>query len=235
MTTRLVTVARLDCRLAAHRWSFDEARAAEVDRHFAQAQRRNPALYDGPVLLGSRVAVNADSVIEIDAFETRFSRFLALRDFGHDEPVYNFFSMAAVRSCDGAFLLGEMGPDHSSAGKIYFPAGTPDPSDIRDGAVDLEASLIRELAEEAGVSAGEGRLRPGWTVVFDGRRVACLKVIDWPQPAAALLARVRAFIAAETAPELSNAHMIAGPSALDDPRLPPFMVDFLAHAFAGAQ
>lgn len=211
------------------------ARAVEVDRHFAKARECNPALFDGPVLLASRVAVRPGGVLEIDAFETRFSRFLALRDFGHDETVYNFFSMAAVRSSDGAFLLGEMGPGHSSAGRIYFPAGTPDPSDIVGDGVDLEASLVRELEEEAGVRAGEGQLRPGWTVVFDGRRVACLKVIDWPQPAAALLARVRAFIAAEAEPELVDAHMIADRAALDDPRLPPFMVDFLARALSGAQ
>ena len=38
-------------------------------------------------------------------------------------PIDNCFSMAALRSDDGAFLLGEMAHHTYSAGQIYFPAG----------------------------------------------------------------------------------------------------------------
>jgi hypothetical protein len=45
--------------------------------------------------------------------------------------------MAALRGADGAFLLGEMAPHTTNGGQIYFLAGTPDPSDVFDGKVDL--------------------------------------------------------------------------------------------------
>lgn len=236
MTTRVFDVDRLDCRFVEHRWRFEETHAREIDRHWAERRRANPELYDGPVLL-ARCAEEildayGDRVLRMELFETRFSRFLGWRDLGWpDETVYNCFAMPAVRACDGAYLLGEMGPSHSCAGQLYFPGGTPDPSDIvENGGVDLVGSLVRELAEETGLVARDGRAAPGWTAIFDGQRIACIKRIDWDAPADALLARVRAFLAAERAPELVDAHMVSKLEALADPRMPAFMVNYLARA-----
>ena len=231
---RIVEVDRLDCRLVAHRWDFAEAHAEEIDRRWAERLRDNPALYDGPVLLACRAEIEEEAgerVLRLDAFETRFSRFLVWRLLGWpDESVFNCFAMPAVRASDGAFLVGEMGEGHSAAGLRYFPGGTPDPSDVlAGGAVDLMGSLVRELAEETGLPAAEGTAAPGWTVIFDRQRVACIKRFDWPEPAAALAERVRAFLAPEAKPELADVHMLA-PGRHDDPRLPAFMVDFLARA-----
>lgn len=240
MTTRVMAVDRLDCRLVAYRWRFGETRADEIDRHWAESRRANPSLYDGRVLLACRVEERADAsgarALSMDLFETRFSRFLAWRDLGFpDETIYNCFSMAAVRALNGGFLVGEMNRRHSSAGALYFPAGTPDPADIvDDGRVDLEGSLARELAEEAGLDARRGARAPGWTVVFDRQRIACMKVIDWPEPEAALLAQVKAFLAREENPELADAHLIGRRASLTDPRLPAFMTAFLGQALPGA-
>lgn len=231
----LALVDDLDCRMTRFDWSFDRDRQEEIDRHFALCRRAKPALYDGRVLLARRAEIVARGdarTLEIDAFETGFSRFLAWRDFGFaDKAVTNFFSMPAVRSSDGAYLLGEMGPGHSSAGAIYFPGGTPDPSDVTQGGrIDLFGSLTRELAEETGLDARDGVCATGWTAVFDRQYVACIKRVDWPESAAALAARARAFIAADAAPELSDIHMISNIAQVADPRLPAFMTAYLRWA-----
>jgi 8-oxo-dGTP pyrophosphatase MutT (NUDIX family) len=235
MEHEIVEVDRVECRLVAHRWLYAEEDSARIDAHWAKRKAGSPAMYDGPVLLACRAELipgeGGARVLRLDAFETRFSRFLAWREFGWpDKSVFNCFAAPAVRSSDGAWLVGEMGPDQSTAGRRYFPAGTPDPSDIIDGArVDLLGNLRRELLEETGLSATEGSEADGWTLIFDHQRIACIKRIDWPAPAAALQARVRGFLAAETAPELSDVHMLAsGPH--DDPRLPGFVRAFLARA-----
>jgi 8-oxo-dGTP pyrophosphatase MutT (NUDIX family) len=235
-----VDVDRLDCRFVDHRWDFAEERSAVIERHWEERRRANPALYDGHVLLACRVArvIGEDGarILRMSLFKTRFSRFLVWRDLGWpDKSIYNCFSMPAVRARDGAYLLGEMGPSHSYAGQLYFPCGTPDPSDIvADGCVDLDGSLARELAEETGLEAAAARVAANWTVVFDRQNIACIKRLDFDAPSQALAAKVRGFLAAERAPELADAHMISSPEALSDARLPPFMVAYLMRALGGA-
>ena len=78
--------------------------------------------------------------------EADFASFVAWRDWGFpDTSVRNCFPMAALRSSDGAFLLGVMGAHTANAGHIYFAAGTPDPNDIVGDTVDLEGGVMREL------------------------------------------------------------------------------------------
>ncbi|HEY8124686.1 MAG TPA: NUDIX hydrolase [Methylocystis sp.] len=236
MTIEIAEIDRLECRCVDHRWGFVEERAADIERHWEERRGANPALYDGSVLLACRVerAIGEDGarILRMAFFKTPFSSFLAWREFGWpDNAVYNCFSMPAARARDGAYLLGEMGPSHSFAGQLYFPCGTPDPSDVvSDGRVDLTGSLARELAEETGLAASQAQASAGWTAVFDRQHVACIKRLDFDAPSHALLARVKAFIATESAPELADAHMVSSLTALADPRLPAFMVAYLSRA-----
>ncbi|HYA80083.1 MAG TPA: NUDIX hydrolase, partial [Methylocystis sp.] len=204
---RIETVDALDCRLVEADWAFARDEDGRIADHWRRRVEVNPTLYDGVVLLANRVERQAREgggvMLEIDFFETRFSRFLAWRDFGSpDRSVYNVFAMPALRSSDGAFLLGEMGPSHSAAGARFFPGGTPDLDDVEEGRVDLQGSLVRELAEETGLCLEGARVEPAWRVVFEGQRVACHKIIDWPAPAAEIAERVARYIAGAAKPEL---------------------------------
>ncbi len=227
---RILRTKRVDSVVAPHCWDYEAAHGRKIDAYWRRKAQTNPRLYDGPVLLGNHVEIGAEEA-SLRFFETRFSRFLYMRDFGFPDPcVYNCFSMPALRSADGAFLLGVMGGGHSSEGRVYFPAGTPDPFDVTGEAVDLVGSLMRELAEETGIDAAQGALAPDWTIVVEGPRVACMKLIDHPEPADVILGRVRDYIAREPEPELSGALMVSRRDQLDDPRLPLFMRAFLEAA-----
>jgi len=229
---RIETLAAVRSRLVDFDWEFSRDQAGAVSAHWRRRRAANPLLYDGDVLLASRIERAGDE-LRVDWFKTTFSRFLAWREFGFpDLAVRNVFAMPALRSADGAFLLGEMGPGHSQVGELYFPGGTPDLEDLRDGEVDLGGSLLRELLEETGIAVAPDALEPQWRVVFDRAFVACMKIIDWPLRASEIVDAVERHIDGEERPELSRAIMVRTPDELADPRIPGFVRAFLAHALA---
>jgi hypothetical protein len=235
--SRILEVAELDFRLGTSPWTFARERASDIEAHWSQRKAAQPSLFNGRVLLlgshGFTTRTDGGVVLTGEYFETDFAAFLAWRDFGFpDEGVCNCFSMAALRAADGAFLLGEMGAHTATAGAIYFAAGTPDRQDVFGERVDLTASVKRELREETGLSAEDTRYENAWVVVHAPPRIACMKIMSLPMLAEAAKARIEAFLASETKPELARMHIARRAGDVDPTRAPAFIQDFLSYAFA---
>lgn len=227
---RLMHVDRLDLRFTPKPWIFAEQKRAEIDAFFAEMQRDNPALWNGRVLLMYRQRVG-NGVFEGDYLETDYASFIAWRRWGEAAGVHDCFAAAAVVSADGAVLLGEMAPHTANAGQIYFPAGTPDPSDVVDGRVDLAWSVERELKEETGIGIAELTAETGWTAVVDGPLIVQVKTLRSAEPGHALRARMLAHLAGERKPELSDIHVVRGAQDYA-PAMPPFVTAWLDAFFA---
>lgn len=234
---RILEVAELDFIFEPARWDFAEREAPSIAAHWAILRAAKPKLFNGRVLLLGRRTLDprADGALKLSGayFGADYADFVAWREFGHPgEPVDNCFSMAGLRGADGAFLLGEMAAHTFNAGKVYFPAGTPDETDIFDGKVDLDASARRELFEETGVEALEATITPGWTVVIAPQRIACMKLMTLPVPAAEAKARIDAFLARDPHAEFSRMHVVRSPRDIDEARTPVFVAQFLRTALA---
>ncbi|MBR0707082.1 NUDIX hydrolase [Bradyrhizobium liaoningense] len=224
-------VTTLDLAVRPIVWPFAEERRAEIAAHFAEKQRERPKIWNGRVLLG-RDAVFSDGHLAATYFETDFASFLAWRDWGFpDKAVFNGFGMGALRASDGAFIMGEMAPHTANAGRVYFPSGTPDLDDVRDGTLDIPGSVVRELGEETGLTAADYRVEPGWHCVVTGPSIAMLQVINLDVPGDVARARIEANLARETEPELSAIHIVRGMSDLT-PAMPRFVTAFVEQQFA---
>lgn len=233
--SEIFEVAELDFAVEDFEWEFARARASDIRSNWARRIAAQPKLFDGRVLLLSRyeVAPLAQGRFRLSGafFETAYSNFLSWRDFDSPETgVANGFAMAAIRSADGAFLVGEMGPSTANAGQIYFAAGTPDLHDIVADRVDLLTSVKREMEEETGLSARDVAPDPGWIVVRAGPMVACMKVFRSPLEAEALRSRIHAFLASEAEPELARMHIARCASDLDGLRATHLVREFLDYA-----
>lgn len=224
----VIAVERLDLRFAPRPWAFADDRRAAIDAHFAALRRDKPALWNGRVLILHDYAL-AGATLSGSYLETDFASFIAWRDWGWpDRSVHNCFGLAALRACDGAFLLGVMAEHTANAGRIYFPGGTPDPDDVFDGTVDLGANVIRELAEETGIGAADVTVEPGWHATIAGQRIGLMKVLHSPLPAESLRDRVRDFLARQAKPELADVRIVRGREDFT-PLMPNFVTAFLVH------
>jgi 8-oxo-dGTP pyrophosphatase MutT (NUDIX family) len=227
----IIPLTRLDLRYEPGAWPFAVERRAEIDAHFVKLRVDKPEMWNGRVLMMRRGDI-ADGVLTGAYLETDFASFIAWRDWGFpDTTMCNCFAMAALRAADGAFLLGQMGPHTATAGQIYFAAGTPDPADIVADKVDLERGVIRELTEETGLTLTDVTPQPGWTATPFGQRTALMKVVQAREDAVVLRERIRAFLARQQTPELSDMHIVNSFDDLD-PRMPPYVRAYLSAVLA---
>ena len=136
-------VATLDLTLAPWTWPFAVENSAAVVENFAAQKARKPALFNGRVLLMREPRVIGDR-LTATYFESDFATYLTWRDFGFPgEGIFSGFGMGALRDADGVYVMGEMSQHTANGGRIYFPSGTPDPSDLAGNRVDIEGSIVR--------------------------------------------------------------------------------------------
>lgn len=230
---RVFPLATVSCRHVQVDWPFAREEAARIAAFWADFHARTPQSFNGRVFLLHESRFSAAGFAG-ECLEADFAAFLAWREFGFPgRALRNFFAMAALRACDGAFLLGEMSAGTANPGKIYFAAGTPDPKDrLGDGTIDLAGSVLRELGEETGLRAEEVTLAPGWICVDLPPRLAFMRQVRVDMPADA--ARALMLDRMKTLPEqeLVDIHIVRGLADIDEARMPPFQVAYLRWAFS---
>jgi 8-oxo-dGTP pyrophosphatase MutT (NUDIX family) len=227
---RIHRVETLDLVVAPFAWPFAQARAAEIAEHFAEKQREKPKLWNGRILLGRAPSFDGTHLTAV-YFETDFADMLAWRDWGFpDREVFNGFGMGALRCSDGAFVLGEMGADTSNAGRVYFPAGTPDRDDVFGDRLDIAGSVARETEEETGLSPADYRAAPHWDCVVSGPAIALMRTLQLDMPGEEARARIEANLAKQDHPELAAVHLVRSKADFKS-TMPLFVTAFLEMQF----
>ena len=125
-----------------------------------------------------------------------------------------------------------MGAHTANAGRSISPPGSPT-STILTGRVDLARNVMREVAEETGLTATDFEAEPGWTTVLAGPRIAQMKLLQ-ARPPPELSERIRAHLAREREPELADVRIVRA-SADFDPMMPAFVTAFLTHLWSREQ
>jgi 8-oxo-dGTP pyrophosphatase MutT (NUDIX family) len=225
-------VTTLDLTLEPFVWPFAHERRAEIDAHFATRQREKPRLWNGRILLGRKSSFG-EGRFSASYFETDFASLLAWRDWGFPggDGVFNGFGMGALRCADGAFVLGEMAAHTANAGRIYFPSGTPDLSDVRGGTVDLAGSVARELEEETGLTPADYLASAHWDCVVSDVSIAMMRTLRIDASGDAVKARIEASLARQSHPELSAIHLVRAMSDLTQ-NMPRFATAFITQELA---
>jgi 8-oxo-dGTP pyrophosphatase MutT (NUDIX family) len=225
-------VSRVEACCRPKDWTWPRQNRAFIEENWARRTAGKPQMFNGRVLLLQDVTFGED-ICRNTYFEVDYADFVAWIDKGYPDPdIANGFAMGALRGSDGAYICGVMGAGTTNAGRIYFPAGTPDLSDLRpDGTVDLATSLTRELAEETGLSEDDYRVDDEWIIVQRWPTIALLRTVTLPVTAEEGAAQIRANIAAQEEPELQDVRIIRGAQDIDQTTMPLFLQSFFGWAF----
>ena len=228
----IAPIARIDARLEDWHWVWSAKHRQDIADHWDQVCAGNPHIYDGTVLLMHQGVVDGD-VYKSRYFKAPYSHFLALRDWGHpDKTVRNGFSCAALQSLDGAYLLGVMGENTSNAGKIYFPAGTPDLNDCAGEHIDIAGSAARELLEETGFGRQQVHFDGRITLVDEALRVAFLCHATLTMTTEAALDCFKQWHERQNHPELAGLYVVRSKADLIPDRMHPYLLDWFETVLA---
>ncbi len=203
--SEVIQIEGYDLPLAEGPWTWADENAAAIKRFWNKAQAEKPSMFNGEVLVMSGHELR-NGILAGNALKTDFASFLYWKDKGlpGEAGVRNVFGCAVVRSGDGHLLFGRMAPDTAGAGRVYPMAGTPDLDDLKDGTLDIEGSIVRELMEEAGLDAGQAARTPGYLLVEDGGMCSLNAVFTFDAPSRELKARMMQHIEMQEQAELDE-------------------------------
>lgn len=230
MTVLVRHLDHLDFTFAPWSWSFAENRRREIDRFFRRECEKNPALWNGRLLLLRNASV-ADGVMSGSFFETDYASLLAALAWDvMGETVKACFPAAAILASDGAFIVGEMAEYTYHAGEVLFPCGAVERADLAGVQLNFFAALRRELMEETGIAADTLEPASGWYAVTVGPRLPLIKIMRANEVADGLKKRICGKLGAQRRPELREILVVRGPSDLSD-RMPLWVTAFLRHVW----
>src|SRR5262245_33833895 len=199
------------CRLvvASREWDYAREHAAGIDAHWLRRQAESPSMFNGAIHLMYESAIEGGT-LQARLLRSDFKSYLYWRERGFPEArVRDAFGSALLRSTEGHVILGRQRDGNVNAGLAYLPGGFIDPRDVtRDGTVDIDGSILRELAEETGLMPGQLQMQPGYIVTFCGPLVSIARELVSPLDAEALRAKTLAHLARDTQSELVDAVIV---------------------------
>ena len=214
-------ISDFDLRLEPGGWPFAVAERDRIADHWRAIAAANPYVWNGGVLICTAAAVSGGKLTARFA-ASDYASFVTWRDWGWpDAAARNCFGVAVVVSSDGALLYGIMDKATLNPGRSFPPSGSLEPRDVlADGIVDIAGSMQRELMEETGLDFAA--TRTGETMaIFDGRRLAVVRIGHSPETYDELAARAARHIAGQSLPELTRVEPIRSLADIG-PRMPPY-------------
>lgn len=203
--TEIVPLQSCDLDVTENPWAWAADNSSAVKRFWNKAIVEKPGLFNGQVLVMGKHKLS-DGCLSGEVHKTDYASFLYCKDKGLPEEagVRNVFGCAVVRSSDGHLLFGRMAPYTATSGKVYPMAGTPDLEDIKDGKLDIEGSMQRELLEEAGLSTVDATRQPGYLLIENAGMSAVCAVFDFDAPSRELKTRMMRHVDLQDEPELDD-------------------------------
>ncbi|OBQ81487.1 hypothetical protein [Mesorhizobium sp. WSM3873] len=199
----ILPVDAVDVRLVASPHPFERDNQTAIAENWRREMEMKPALYDGTVVLLSALSYR-DSRLIGRCHAVKYSTFMLWRKNRELSGAEHAYAHAVLVAGDNALVAIRMGSHTVNAGRVYFAAGSFEPIDFRDGVVDIDFNMIREVGEETGIDlSGAARGQRYYTLSTSSGTVI-FRRYHVPEPAEELARRISAFVATEAEPEIES-------------------------------
>ncbi|CDX29788.1 conserved hypothetical protein [Mesorhizobium plurifarium] len=227
----ILPVDAIDVRLDPGPHPFAVSNAEAIAENWRQEITANPALFDGTVVLLSELAYR-DNRLAGRCHAVKYSTFLLWRKRRENSGAEHAYAHAVLVAGDNALVAIRMGRHTVNAGRVYFAAGSFEPIDFRDGMVDVDFNMIREVGEETGLDLSTAERGHRYHALSTASGTVIFRQYRVTETADELARRVRAFVAAEAEPEIEGPVIIRGAGDLPD-GLMPHMKPLIEWHFGG--
>ncbi|PBC03278.1 hypothetical protein [Mesorhizobium sp. WSM3860] len=199
----ILPVDAVDVRLDASPHPFERDNQRAIAENWRREMEMKPALYDGTVVLLSALSYR-DSRLIGRCHAVKYSTFMLWRKNRELSGAEHAYAHAVLVAGDNALVAIRMGSHTVNAGRVYFAAGSFEPIDFRDGVVDIDFNMIREVGEETGIDLSGAARGQRYHALSTSSGTVIFRRYHVPEPAEELALRIAAFVAAEREPEIEG-------------------------------
>ncbi|PZV35224.1 hypothetical protein [Mesorhizobium kowhaii] len=227
----ILPVDAVDIRLdpGPHPFAVDNAEA--IAENWQREIAAKPALFDGMVVLLSQLAYRDNRLVG-RCHAVNYSTFMLWRKRRENSGAEHAYAHAVLAAGDNALVAIRMGSHTVNAGRVYFAAGSFEPIDFRDGQVDVDFNMIREVREETGLDLSDAPRGKRYHVLSTASGTVMFRRFHETAPAEEIARRISAFVATEAEPEIEGPVIIRHAADLPD-GLAPHMKPLVEWHFAG--
>lgn len=215
----VLPVDLVDVRLQPGLHPYTSEHEAAIADDWLREKAANPALFDGEVILLSDLSYRDGGLVGA-CHVSRFSTFLYWRKNREKSAAEHVFAHAVLVSSDNALVAIRMGQNTANAGRVYFAAGSFEPMDFRDGQVDIEANMRREVGEETGIDLDEASRVAGYHLFSERGATVIFRRYHFDRTADNMAKAISDFVAAEAEPEIDGPVIIRSAEAMPDGTMP---------------
>lgn len=204
-------IGDVDLSISTEDHPFESAERAAIEANWQAEVTANPALYNGRMVLFSKLALEGADVRGL-GHVIDYSTFLWWRKQADGRDGYHAFGMAVPVSRDGALIAIRMARTTANPGIVYCAAGSLDEHDIVDGKCDVAGNMAREVREETGLDLAEARAEPVLFGAHYRRRVSLFRFFHFDLTAEEMLERIARHVAQDHEKEIEEAIAIRSPA-----------------------
>lgn len=212
---RVLPVEAVDVRLQKSRHPFELAHQSSIEANWQREHSANPALFNGTMVLLSKLALAGGQLVG-ECNPVQYATMLYWRRNKGAPGIEHSFAFPALVSRDNALVAIRMGRHTANPGRVYFAAGSFEPSDFVDGQVDVEGNMAREVREETGLDILTARTDPQYHIFSKDFATVIFRRYWLEEDAETIARRIEEFVASEEEPEIEGPVIIRSGSDRPD-------------------